>query len=278
MVGIEYAVHGICQKFDSPETDVVLHVDTSNAFNSLNRGAALHNIRFKCSPLSTILINTYREASELLIDGEVTFSMEGTTQGDLLAMAMYAIGSLPMIRRLSNSVTQVWYADNVAAIGSLVNLRDWWNDLARIGPSYGYFSNPAKSWLITKEACHANALTTFDGTNINISCSGHSYLDSPLGSSTFVDNFVSEKIGQWSKELHLLTAIVQTQPHAAFTALTHGLSSKLSYLYRTTAGLSSHFLKLEDLLCFQLIPALTGNPAPDDIDRQLFALPVREGV
>jgi len=113
-------------------------------------------------------------------------------------------------------------------------------------------------------------------TNINISCSGHSYLGSPLGSSAFVDNFVSEKIDQWSEEIRLLTAIALTQPHAAFAALTHGLSSKWSYLSCTTASLSSHFQKLEDLLRFQLIPTLTGNAAPD-IDHQLFALPAREG-
>ena len=88
---------------------------------------------------------------------------------------------------------------------------------------------------------------------------------------------MSEKIAQWSNEIRLLTAIALTQPHAAFAALTHGLSSKWSYLSRTTAGLSSHFQKLEDLLRFQLIPAITGNPAPDDLDRQLFALPAREG-
>lgn len=75
----------------------------------------------------------------------------------------------------------------------------------------------------------------------------------------------------------MLTAIALTQPHAAFAALTHGLSGKWSYLSRTTACLSSHFQKLEDLLHFQLIPALTGNAAPDDIDCQLFALPAREG-
>ena len=64
---------------------------------------------------------------------------------------------------------------------------------------------------------------------------------------------MSEKIAQWSNEIRLLTAIALTQPHAAFAALTHGLSSKWSYLSRTTAGLSSHFQKLEDLLRFQLL-------------------------
>ena len=126
MAGVESAVHAIRQKFNSPETEAVLLIDTSN---SLNRCAALHNIRFECPSLSTILINTYREASELLIDGDVIYSMEGTTQGDPLAMAMYAIGTLPLIRRLSNSVTQVWYADDAAAAGSLKNLREcgWYN-------------------------------------------------------------------------------------------------------------------------------------------------------
>lgn len=88
MAGVESAVHAIRQKFNSPETEAVLLVDASNAFNSLNHDAALNNIQFECPFLSTILINTYREASGLLIDGDVVLSMEGTTQGDPLAMAM----------------------------------------------------------------------------------------------------------------------------------------------------------------------------------------------
>jgi len=55
------------------------------------------------------------------------------------------------------------------------------------------------------------------------------------------------------------------------------MSNKWSYLSRTTACLSSHFQKLEYILRFKLISGLTGNAAPDDIDRQLFALPAREG-
>ncbi len=66
--------------------------------NSLNRDAALHNIRFLCPSISTMLINTYRTPTELFIDGEVILSRlrerglrrEGTTQGDFLAMPMYA--------------------------------------------------------------------------------------------------------------------------------------------------------------------------------------------
>ena len=131
----------------------VLLVDASNAFNSLNHNVALHNIQFECPAISTFLINTYREPSELFIDGEVIYSQEGTTQGDPLAMPMYAVATLPMINRLPKSTTQVWYADDASALGTITNLREWWDELARLGPSYGYHPNPSKTWLVTKEEC-----------------------------------------------------------------------------------------------------------------------------
>ena len=142
---------------------------------------------------------------------------------------------------------------------------------------YGYFPNPNKTWLITKEACYTDALAAFEGTNINVTCSGHPYLGSAAGTPTFVDNFASEKIAQWCNEIRLLSAGALTQLHTAYAAFTHSFSSKWSYLSRTTPGLSSHFEQLENVILFDFIPPLTGNPAPDDHDRQLFALPAREG-
>ena len=56
--GIEAAVHAVRSTFDLNETEAVLLVDASNAFNSLNRHTALHNISRICPPLSSILINT----------------------------------------------------------------------------------------------------------------------------------------------------------------------------------------------------------------------------
>ena len=47
--------------FEADETDSVLLIDASNAFNALNRAAALHNIRELCLTLATYVINTYRQ-------------------------------------------------------------------------------------------------------------------------------------------------------------------------------------------------------------------------
>ena len=41
--------------------------------------------------------------------------------------------------------------------------------------------------------------------------------------------------------------------------------------------LSSHFQQLENMILSDFIPTLTGNPALDDLNRELFALLTREG-
>ena len=57
--GSEAAVHAMHSLFEHEETDAVLLVDASNAFNSLNRAAALHNILWVlCPALPTFAINT----------------------------------------------------------------------------------------------------------------------------------------------------------------------------------------------------------------------------
>ena len=89
IAGIEAAVHAMKASFQNEDTEAVLLVDASNAFNSLNREVALHNIRHLCPSLATILTNVYRDATELFVDGLVIFSEKGTTQGDPLAMPMY---------------------------------------------------------------------------------------------------------------------------------------------------------------------------------------------
>ncbi len=82
--GIEAAVHAVTTLFQKDDTEAILLVDASNAFNTLNRLVALHNIRRLCPPLATVLINTYRAPTELFVDGDVLYSCEGTTQGDPL--------------------------------------------------------------------------------------------------------------------------------------------------------------------------------------------------
>ena len=76
--------------FDADETYAVLLVDAPNAFNALNRAAALHNVRISCPTIATCAINNYRLPARLFIlGGKELTSAEGTTQGEPLAMSLY---------------------------------------------------------------------------------------------------------------------------------------------------------------------------------------------
>ena len=90
----------------------------------------LKNIFVLCPSFARILINSYRKDSKLYIDGSYILSQEGTTQGDPLAMPMYALGTVPLIQQLADfKVSQMWYADDASAGGSLQSLRSWWDHL-----------------------------------------------------------------------------------------------------------------------------------------------------
>jgi hypothetical protein len=243
--------------------------------HSLNRENALRNIQHLCPSLSTVLINSYREDVNLFIDGETLISAEGTTQGDLLAMAMYAIGIPPLIKSLSSEgIAQTWYADDSAACGDLKHIRDWWDHLVKVGPNYG---NALKTWLIVKEGKLDEAKTTFEGTGINITLEGKRYLGAALGTSSFVTSYVQDRVSEWVKEVEKLSTFAVSQPHAAHSAFTHGVTSRWTFLVRTCPDVGHLLQPLEDAIRHKFIPALTGQCAPNDTERELLALPVRLG-
>lgn len=278
--GIEAAVHAVDSLFQQEETEAILLVDASNAFNSLNRLSALHNIRRLCPSLATALINTYRAPTELFVDGKVLYSSEGTTQGDPLAMPMYALATIPLIKKLHHhlvDVSQVWYADDASAAGKIVRLREWWSHLSSQGPKYGYFANATKTWLVTKEKHLATATASFADTGVQVTSEGRPYLGAAFGTEEFVTSHVKDKVAKWTKELDSLATIALTQPHAAHAAFTHGLSSKWSYQTRTVHGIGTLLQPLETIIRSKLIPALTGQPPPNDEMRDLLALPARLG-
>ena len=181
----------------------MLLVDASNAFNSLNREAAIRNDRVYCPILAPMLTNTYRTPSRLFIDGDHILSQEGTTQGDPLAMAMYAIGTLPLIHKLQGDVTQAWYADDESAGGKTSDLRVWCDSLVSSGPHFGY--NPHKTWLVDKPELLPAAEEHFRGSGVNNTTQGHRHLGAHLGSKSFVEEFIRDKIRYWESEIKRLS-------------------------------------------------------------------------
>ena len=278
IAGCEAAIHAMRRIHESQDTEAVILADASNAFNSLNCEVALRNISHLCPSLSKALINTYREDIPLYIDGETTFSQEGTTQGDPLAMAMYAIAITPLINRLKeDDVKQIWYADDAAAGGKLSDLKTRWDRLVEIGPDYGYYPNASKTWLIVKEHKHSEAVPVFEGTEIVITTDGKRHLGAAIGTRSFIEKYAEQKIAAWIHEVETISSLATTQPHAAYAAFTRGLANKWTFLARTIPDTNKLFEPLEEKIRTTFLPALTGQDTCNGDVRDLLALPVRLG-
>ena len=121
--GVEAAVHAMKEIFEDPETEAVILVDATNAFNSMNRGTALHNMQITCPKISTYLINTYRTPPSMFVansNGVEIISDEGCTQGDNAGMSFYSCNTIPLIELLyrTTQVAQGWFADDSASAAS----------------------------------------------------------------------------------------------------------------------------------------------------------------
>jgi len=71
--------------------------------------------------------------------------------------------------------------------------------------------------------------------------------------------------------------MAKSQPQGAFSALTHGLQNKWMYLSRVIPDISHLLLPVDDALRTNLIPAVSGWPAPNDLECDLFTLPAQHG-
>ncbi len=276
--GAEAAIHAMRTLFQDEGTEAVILVDAANAFNNLNRRVALLNIAVICPTIATVLINCYRGDAPLFVGGATLLSTEGTTQGDPLAMAMFALASVPLIKKVSsNGATQAWFADDASCGGKLMPIRNWWDCLVLSGPKFGYFPNASKTIIIAKEKAKDDAAALFKDTGVEITVVGNRYLGGALGVDPFLEKFIQEKISSWTMEVERLSSFAKSQPHAAFAAFTHGLCHRWTYLTRVLPVQDCLLQPLETAIRQKFLPALTGQAPCNDQVRRLLALPPRHG-
>ena len=269
-------IHSHCRKHN-----IIKITNDSATFNAVNRQAALHNIPVVCPAISIILRNTYQVPIKLFIVGEGEIdSSEGTTQGDPLAMAMYALAIRPLIDKLRDAepnARQVWFADDATAAGRLATLHQWWQHVTTIGPDFGYYPNASKTHLVVKPELVSKAKKMFENTEVQISTNGQRHLGAAIGTHEFIEAYAAQKIEKWVNEIESLTAIAHTHPHAAYAAFVHGVIGRWLYLMRTINISSSIFQPLEDAIHHQLIPVLTGQVFSSPEVRKFLSLPTRLG-
>ena len=171
----------MCDFFQQDKTEAVLLVDAKNAFNSISWKTMLHNISIMCPILSTFVSNCYLvPVRPFILGNQEIKSKEGTTQGDPTVMTVYVLGMTPLIHFLheyvsinNNICKEVAFADDFTIAGKIEGIRLYWELLQQVGPLYGYFPNPSKSYLVVKEQyLEENPIETFRGSEVKITTEG----------------------------------------------------------------------------------------------------------
>ena len=281
--GIEGAIHAMRETFELETSEGMLLVDATNAFNNLNREAALNNVRQVCPSFSQFLNNCYQSKTRLFISGskEFIWSEEGATQGDPVAMDMYAVATSPLVNSLAStldsSTRQAWFADDSAACGRLQTIKVWWEKICELGPAFGYYPNASKTVLIVKGLENlpcANSL--FSQTGIKITTEGERHLGAVIGSEEFKINYINAKVQGWVEDVKELANIAEEEPQIAYCAYTKGLCHRWKYFQRTVPHIATLFQPLENVIREVLIPKIFGREISDQ-ERALFSLPLRYG-
>ena len=121
------------------------------------------------------------------------------------------------------------------------------------------------------------AIEVFDGTGVQITIEGKCHLGAVIGSRSFAKEYVNNKVEEWTEKIKRLAKVAVSQPHAAYAAFTHVMSSQWTYLMRTIPNLHDLLLPLEAAIYQHLIPAITGRTSCSTAERDLMALPVGLG-
>ena len=146
-------------------------------------------------------------------------------------------------------------------------LLKWWSDVQAIGPNFGYYPKPYKTWLVVKSEYLERANEQFH--RINITDQGHKYLGSYIGSDNGKAEFMTTKVEEWTSDVEALAKIAQTEPQLAYAAYVYGTSKRWSFVSRTTPNIAKHMRKLEYAIKETLIPDIVGkNHISDDTSHQ----------
>ena len=136
---------------------------------------------------------------------------------------------------IHHKVRHAAFADDLTGAGKIYSLQIWWDAILIYGPLLGYFAKPSKSWLIVKDEHLEQAKMVFAGVSRkkHITSEGNKHLGVGLGSEENKISYVKDKVSRWVREVEVLSKIALVEPHAAYSALNHGVKHQYTYVMRT---------------------------------------------
>jgi len=161
---------------------------------------------------------------------EFLLSKEGVTQGDPLAMLLYAIGILPLILKTKDPEkwVQAWYADDSSCISDFHSVLEWFKMISQEGPKFGYFPEPSKCYLVVAPEFVEEAAKVFEGYAVNI-VTGHKLLGGFIGDELETEKWLQQKINIWINSIKCIARAAVQQPQTAHVALTKSIQNEWGF-------------------------------------------------
>ena len=72
-----------------------------------------------------------------------------------------------------------------------------------------------------------------------MSIEGQKLLGSAIGTVTFIEEDIGNKVEEWSEEILKLAKIAEIYPQSAYAAFTHGIVGKWRYTMRTNQNIGA---------------------------------------
>ncbi len=196
----------------------------------------MHHLCLKCSRFA---FNCYSHKAKLIVQNLgylplILWSREDFTQGDLMAMVLYGIVLVPLVKILWHAFLefmQPLYADYSALMGQhttntqCLKLSKW------VGPLFRYFSEPEKSWHIwhaededaAREAFAKEGLTVwFSQSNCN--------MGRFIGLVTVMREWLAPIVLDLVFGIKQLVTVTVNYPQTAYTGMVVSLQAKWQYV------------------------------------------------
>ena len=101
----------------------------------------------------------------------------------------------------------MWYADDATGCDKLEKMREWFDELVKVGPRYGYYPKPTKCILVVKPQMLEHAQKVFKGsgithvqtegskdTGVEVTSEGTRHLGAAVGHTDFRHGYIQEKV------------------------------------------------------------------------------------
>lgn len=234
-LGSESCIHAVRTFVHLPENakKILLKIDFSNAFNSINRDSMLNQVLEKVPSLYPFLSQCYRNPSHLFFGNNIIPSEVGCQQGDPCGPMLFSLTIHPLVKSITSDLN-VWYLDDATLADTPENVLENFKIIVKMAKEIGLQINPSKCELFfCSGSIDQEIVNNFETITPGIRIVNNAELEL-LGSPIFDDGIEFFFKKKTEKLLILLKNVEKLNTHIAYYLTKNCLFiPKFTYFLRT---------------------------------------------